>query len=202
MAGKTKAAKPSADKVGKTAKTVTAKEAAATQVKPAEVPLEKPAEQVDAKKITPKDIDVNQFVTVRNGFHGVLVYRSPRTGEIFEWDSFGAEQEMDLRELRNAKSSSKAFFINNWFMFDDEFAWVIDWLGVRQYYKHFLSIDDFDSIFDRSPDQLRDIVSGLSDGQKRSLAYRAYELIADGRLDSLKLISALEESLGIELIEK
>ena len=61
------------------------------------------------KALTPKDIDDSQYVTVVNGFHGILVYRSRKTGEEFVWDKYGDEQEMELRELKNAKSSAKAF---------------------------------------------------------------------------------------------
>lgn len=154
---------------------------------------------VEEKPIIPKDVDPSQYIIVRNGFQGMLVYKSSRTGEVFKWDSFGAEQEMELRELRNAKNSAKAFFINNWFMFDED--WVIDWLGVRQYYKHAIPIDSFDDIFKLTPAKLKDAVSKLSRGQKRSVGYRATELIKEGEIDSRKTISALEEALGISLIE-
>ena len=152
------------------------------------------------KKIIPKDVDPTEYVVVRNGFQGRLIYKSKRTGEIFEWDSFGAEQEMELRELRNAKNSAKKFFSNNWFMFDED--WILDYLGVRGYYKHALPIDGFDDVFTQKPATLRKTVAGLSSGQKRSLAYRAKELITEQQIDSLSVINALEEALGIELIEK
>lgn len=154
------------------------------------------------KPIVPKDIDTSQYIVVRNGFQGQLVYKSQRTGELFTWADFGDEQEIELRELRNVKNSNKAFFINNWFMFNDEDGWVIDYLGVRQYYKNAISIDDFDEIFTKKPAELKKIITGLSDGQKKSVAYRASELISEKKIDSLSVISVLEESLGIELIEK
>lgn len=153
-----------------------------------------------AKKIVAKDVDPNQYVTVRNGFQGKLVYVSKRTGETFIWDGFGTEQEMELRELKNAKNASKKFFTNNWFMFDD--AWVIDYLGVKQFYKNALSIEGFDDIFDKKPAELRETISKLSAGQKRSVAYRAKKLITEKKIDSLSIISALEDALNIELIEK
>ena len=152
------------------------------------------------KPIVPKEIDASQYVIVRNGFQGTLVYKSPRTGERFVWEHFGDEQEMELRELRNAKSSSKRFFEANWFMFDED--WIIDYLGVRQYYKHALPIDNFDSIFKKKPDELKTILSNLSQGQKRSVAYRAKELIEQKKIDSVSVISVLEDSLGIALIER
>ncbi len=152
------------------------------------------------KKISAKDIDMTQYVTVRNGFQGRLIYKSPRTGERFVWDEFGAEQEMEIRELRNARNSAKKFFINNWFMFDED--WIIDFLGVKQFYKNAVSIEDFDNIFSKPADEIKNIIENMSDGQKRSAAYRARQLINSGDIDSNKAISTLEETLGVELIER
>lgn len=152
------------------------------------------------KTFTPKNVDASQYVVVRNGFHGRLVYRSKKTGELFVWDEFGSEQEMELRELRNAKNSSKKFFINNWFMFDED--WVVDYLGVRQFYRNAVSIEEFDDIFEKDADEIKDIIAKLSDGQKKSAAYRARQLILEEKIDSHKAITALEQSLGIELIER
>lgn len=157
-------------------------------------------ENTTQKAIVPKDIDDTQYVTVRNGFQGQLVYKSKRTGETFIWDSFGSEQEMELRELRNARNSYKKFFINNWFMFDED--WIVNYLGVHQYYKHAIAIDHFDDIFTQKPAELKKTIAGLSDGQRKSVAYRAKELIAEKKIDSLSVISALEDALHIELIEK
>lgn len=161
---------------------------------------EKVTGNVSTKTIVPKDIDPNQYVTVRNGFQGRLIYKSRKTGETYVWDEFGGEQEMELHELKNAKNSYKKFFMNNWFMFDED--WIIDYLGVRQFYKNAIPIDGFDNIFTMKPVELKRAVNALSDGQKKSVAYRAKELIADKRIDSLSIIETLEDALKIELIEK
>lgn len=152
--------------------------------------------------ITPKEIDMNQLISVYNGFNGKLVYKSSRTNEIFRWPEFGSEQEIELRELRNAKNTAKYFFENNWFMFNDEDRWVVDYLGVGRYYKFAINLDEFDSLFERPADEIVKTIAKLSNGQKNSLSYRARQLVADGTIDSRKVISALEGSLGIELIEK
>lgn len=160
------------------------------------------AGHIEEKSIVLKDIDPNQYVTVRNGFQGKLVYKSKRTGERFIWERFGDEQEMELRELKNAKNTSKVFFRNNWFMFNDDEDWIVDYLGVRQFYRNAISIEKFDKLFEKSADELRKIIIGLSEGQKRSAVYRARQLIADGKIDSRKAILALEDTLGVELIEE
>ena len=147
-----------------------------------------------------KNLDPNMIVTVKNGFQGLLVYKSRRTNERFVWETFGDEQDMDLQELKNARNSSKTFFENNWFLIDD--PEVLEYLGVSQYYKYALNFDSFDGLFNKSPDEISDTISRLSTGQKKSVAYRAKALIANGSIDSIKVINALEESLSIELIDR
>ena len=147
-----------------------------------------------------KQLPQNMIVTVRNGFHGLLVYRSERTGERFVWDSFGDEQDMELRVLKDARNSSKAFFENNWFLISD--AEVIAALGLERYYKDALSYEEFDELFKMSPEDIAERLRAIPDGQKTSIAYRAKQLIAEGAIDSIKAITALEEGLGVELIER
>jgi len=159
-----------------------------------------PVRQEEKKQFTPKAFDPNQIITVRNGFQGRLVYRSKKTGERFVWDGFGAEQDMELSELKSARSSSKKYFINNWFMFDD--PEIVDYLGMAQYYKFALGINDFDKLFEKSADEIKKTIGRLSVGQKKSVAYRAKQLIAEGTIDSNRTILTLEDCLGVELIER
>lgn len=157
-------------------------------------PVEKPSYKVK------KDLSPNMMVTVKNGFNGTLVYKSKRTGEVFVWDGFGSEQEMELQDLKAAKNTYKSFFINNWFLFDD--PEVVEWLGMSQYYKHALNTEAFNELFTSTPDEIKKTVSKLSSGQKKSAAFRAKQLIQEGKIDSIKVITALEESLSVDLIER
>lgn len=142
----------------------------------------------------------NMFVTVRSGFNGRLVYKSSRTQEKFVWEGFGSEQDIELQELKNAKSAHKAYFENNWFMFDD--PEIIHYLGVEKMYASSLNIDEFDELFDKSPDEIKDRIATIPEGQKLCLAYRAKQKIEKGEIDSIRTIHALEESLSTELIER
>lgn len=160
---------------------------------------EKPA--VNKRKYRVRDnLNPRMVVTVRNGFNGALIYKSRRTGERFEWYEFGGEQDMELQELKAAKNNYPAFFQNNWFLIDD--PEVIEYLGVTQYYKNALTYKEFDSLFDLPADEVKEKIRLLSNGQKLSVAYRAKQLISEGEIDSIKVINAIEESLGIDLIER
>lgn len=170
--------------------------------KPVKAKAAKPVETESVKELIPKDVDPNTIVVVTNGFGGQLIYISPRTGEHYIWDDFGDEQEMTIAELKNAKSSAKGFYENNWFMFNSEYGWVIPYLGLEKYYKGSMRIGDLDKVFSMSPATIKDCVSKMPDGQKRTIQYRAIKLIADHEIDSLGVITALEEALGVSLIER
>ena len=85
-------------------------------------------------------------------------------------------------------------------MFDEQ--WIVDYLGMNKYYKYALKIEDFDEVFKKTPEEIEGIVASMSDGQKKSMAYRARALIATGDIDSNKVITALEKCLDTQLIER
>lgn len=176
-------------------KPATPKAESVVQEQPVMAPREEPTVFRVKEAYTPE-----MYIPVKNGFSGKLVYRSKKTGERYIWEGFGDEQDMELAELKNAKSASRSFFENNWFMFDG--PEVIAYLGVERYYKHALPLDKFDDLFEMKPDALKEKVAQLSSGQRASVAYRARQKIKDEEIDSLKVITALEECLGIELIER
>lgn len=181
-------------------KTVTKAKAPKTKVEESIDIVEEPVAEVD-EPIVPKQVDVNQAIPVYNGYQGWLIYKSPRSGEKIEWSEFGEEQPVELRELRIAKASNaKEFFVNNWFMFDDEYQWVIDYLGVRRYYKNAIPLEAFDEVFEKTPAEAKATIEGMSIGQRKSLEFRARQLIESGDIDSRKMIAALEEAFGTELI--
>lgn len=150
-----------------------------------------------ASKATPKRISPNRLVEVKNGFNGRLIFENKRTGEIYEWNEFGESQDITFTDLKYAKASQKDFFINNWFLIEDED--VIEALGLNKYYDNALSEEEFDALFKLSPSEITARINELSDGQKKSLGYKAKALYKEEKIDSLKVITALEHSLGITL---
>ena len=153
----------------------------------------------EKKRYMPKQFNLHEVVTVRNGFHGKLVFVA-KSNEVFTWEEFGDEQEIELLELKNACATHKQYFINNWFMFDD--PEVVAFLKMNQYYKYALKIEEFDDLFTKTPGEIEEILSKLSKGQKHSVGYRAKQLIADGTIDSFKVIETLERCLDKQLIER
>ena len=174
----------------------------------AKAPAEEAPQVLEApKKEAPKQVykvrkqlDPHTIVTVKNGFPGMLIYESSKTGEMFRWESLGDEQDMELQELKNARNASKAFYVNNWFRIDD--PEILDYLGVAEYYKNALNLIDDETLRALKPEDIRSTVMKMSDGQKLALKYRVKQMIETGDIDSMKMITAFEEALGVELIER
>lgn len=144
----------------------------------------------------PKGTDV----LVKNGFAGRLVYVSRKDGYEIIFEKFGSEEFLTIEELRSAKNSYPKFFKNNWFIIEDED--VIYDLGLEKYYENSLNIQEFENIFNLPQDEMIAKINKLSNGQKKSLIYKAIEKIEDGTIDSRKIIESLEKALNTELIEK
>ena len=187
------AIKPSVDEHVKATQEAEAAVVAEAPVAAPAVPPVRQAHTVVKPELNPED-----YVTVRNGFNGKLVYRSRNTNEVYIWDGLGAEQEMELRELKHARNTARAYFSNNWFMFDDPA--IPDWLGVSMYYKDALDIDEIDELFTMSPAEIERTIRSMPAGQKETIANRAKDLLRTGdKIDSIRVIHALERSLGITL---
>lgn len=186
--------------------------AAATKPVATRSAAKKPLEQIEEVNVQlaeqePKpqyriknELTPSTFVTVKNGFNGRLVFRCSRTNEKFIWEQFGDEQDIELQDLKNAKNAHKAFFENNWFLFDD--PEVIHFLGVDRLYASSMDFREFDELFKKTPEEVVARIATIPDGQKQSLKYKAKQMISDGEIDSIKMITALEKCLGVELIER
>lgn len=153
-----------------------------------------------AKPRVRKMLDPNMYVPVKNGFHGVLIYKDKATGELYRWTEFGDEIELTVSTLQKARSAQRKFFEENWFLIEDRE--VIEYLNAEQYYKNALTYDEFDSLFSLTPDEIKDRIAKLSKGQKRGVVYTAKQRIESGELYNLNIIRALEEALDTELIYK
>lgn len=176
-------------------------EAGVEAIAPAEKsPVKKPPAKKTAPKKKVKTFDPNEYVSVKNGFHGQLIYRDRTTGETFTWSQFGDELDMTVGELKRARSAQPRFFEDNWFIIDNPD--LVEYLRAQRFYENLFDEDGFDELFTATPDEVKERTANLSKGQRRSVIYEAQERIKNGTLSDLRVIRALEESLQISLISE
>ena len=78
---------------------------------------------------------------------------------------------------------------------------MIEYLGLSEYYKNAFSYDEFDQLADMTADEIAERMTKVSEGQKIAIAHHARRMIAEGKIDSMRAITALEKGLGVQLIE-
>lgn len=156
-------------------------------------------ETLKTEKRVKVEPDPHELIPVKNGFHGRLTYKSRRDGTEVVWAEYGDEEFLEYQELKSARSSQKKFYTENWWIIDYEYLEV---LGVLKFYENAINEESIDSLKNKSPDKIKEIVSKMSNGQKKSLSYKVIEMIKTGELDSVKTINALKESLNLNQIEE
>lgn len=153
-------------------------------------------------------LDDSVLVTVKSNCYGELIYINHKTGDKTVWDNFGDTQDVTMGDLRSMKGAQRAFYENNWIYIvsvaDEGYEdvtpeSVYKTLGVTQYYKDILSLENVNSVFNWKPDDIKSKIPMMSSGLKTSIVVAANELIEQGVLESMSKVKALEEALGCKL---
>ena len=212
MANTTKSTSKSTSKSGntKSASTKTTEKVAKTTPKSLEKVAEPVENSVEQNKndVAPEVVasthvsdkvwepDLSARIPVRSAVYGTLIYKDSLTNRVYEWGEYGQTQRLTLEMLENARNTQPAFFTNGWWEIDDEN--VLEWLDAKKFYTANVSISNFDSLLNKSAEEIVAVVNKLGVSQKVQLARRAQELIQEGKLDSMRAIRALEKALNVD----
>ncbi len=155
---------------------------------------------VPEQKETPKKLkrqrDLNEMIDVKCIVHGGLNFVTS-TGLEVVWASYGDIYPLEFKELLYMMNKYKRFFEEPWVIMEYE---VLEDLHATHFYKNIINYEDIDSIFKKTPEQVKDILSKVPEGTKRLIADRASDALRKGALDSLKVIEILQKELNIDLI--
>ena len=150
------------------------------------------------KKIKP--VDLNELVEVQSCVYGSMDYISYGTGHKISWQTFGDTNWVTVGDLMEMRNSQRAFFEKQWVVLvGDNAADVMQYLQIDKYYNKIKSTEDFDEVFNYSPEEISAVVANLSESTKETLARRAFMLIESGELNNYQVITALENALGYDL---
>ena len=165
------------------------------------VPVAQPAPiVVEPQTQVAPTLELHTRTPLRNAFPGGLIYRDSRTGLMYKWSNEGDIEYVELGELRTARNTQPKFFENNWWEIDE--VRVLEWLNATKFYKDSLMLKDFDVLFSKSPDEIISIVAKIPEAQRENLILRVRAKVAAGEIDSLKVVRALGEALGVKLTEE
>lgn len=169
---------------------------------PAQKPVSTP---VVAATTTPKPEkkkffkpDRDRMVEVRSCYYGQLIYKSS-TGKKAVWDGYGLSQFFTVEELIQMRNEQVAFFQNNWIIIaDDEAEELLTFLRAEKFYMNLGVYDNLDEVFEMGEAEMKDFIISLTPVMRENVQRRAYTLIKEGTLDSVKKIRLLEEVFECE----
>lgn len=150
-----------------------------------------------AKPVIRKQRDMNEMISVVCITNTTLVYESKnQIGHRVDWDGFLQDNWIEYKELINMRNSQRAFFEQPWVICDWD---VLVDLKVDHYYKNIIDLEDLDSVFQKTSEELEKTLKIVPTGIRKLIVDRAFELRRDKELDSLSTIETIEKTLNIDL---
>lgn len=166
----------------------------------------RPKKNIDKKEITDvvvkkdkvikKKRELNEVIEVKSISQAPLYYVTTEGFDVV-WPNHGDVNYLEYKELINMSGKYKRYFTEPWIIMEQD---VLEDLRVTQHYKKMIDYENIDSVFKKSPEELKKTLQAVSDGTKRLIADRATALIKERKLDSLNLIEVLQQELKVELI--
>jgi arsenate reductase-like glutaredoxin family protein len=104
---------------------------------------------------------------------------------------------MELHEIRTMSTSAKRFFEDNWIrILDDD---VIEFLRLGRYFEKVITPEELDGIFEKSVDELKEIIDKASSNVKSLILAKGREKYEQGKLTNIHIIEMLKEKFGAEI---
>lgn len=166
---------------------------------------EKKIEKPKAKPKIPLDLEV----PVVNNTPGTLIYITKRSGGMnASWGEYGDIQYLDIRELISMRNTDKRFFNDNWIGINDsddgEFTSedIYRYLRVDDLYTNYIPPERIDEFFSYSPEKMASDISDMTPGMRDVIIAEIAARIAEGKIDSVSKINALESAFGMKFTEE
>lgn len=156
------------------------------------------SEQPTTEKAQKKEFAQSDGIKCHSVVQGGLYYEGSKTGMLYSFSDYGDVTEIEYRDLVAAVRTKSEYVYNPYFIIDDE-DFLAEFPAVEKFYNDQISIKDLKAILDLDIPKMTDAIQSLPKAAVESLKKIASTQIANGRLDSVKKIRALDELFGTDL---
>lgn len=160
--------------------------------------------EVVVEKTTPKKVnkpshDPSELINCRSVRFGELILIGPKTRMAYHWANEGDIREVEYQDLVSWRALRSKYLFEPMIIIEDEEVceeWAAD-LG--DLYEKLQEID-LKALFKLPERQFINQLSKLPEGMKTSVKNMAYSMIQDNTLYDLRIIKAIDKTLGTELM--
>ena len=162
-------------------------------------------ETVEEVKPTPKKVakavkhDPNEYVPCRSVRFGELILIGPKTRTPYRWANEGDIADVEFQDLMSWKALRHKYLFEPMIIIEDEDI-VEEWSADLGKLYADLQYIDVKAMFKLPQRQFVAQLKKLPVGMKTTVQNMAYAMIQDGTLYDLRIIKAIDEILGTELI--
>jgi hypothetical protein len=162
-------------------------------------------EVVEEVKSTPKKVakvikhEPGEYIICRSVKFGELILIGPKTHTPYRWLNEGDVAEVEYQDLLSWKAQRHKYLFEPMIIIEDE-ELVEEWnTELGKLYSELQNID-IKALFKLPQRQFVAQLKKLNPGMKSTVQNMAYAMIQDGALYDLRIIKAIDETLGTELM--
>lgn len=160
-----------------------------------EAPIETKKKEV---KKTKKVFEQTDRIKCYSVTQGGLYVEGAKTKQQYAFSDYGDETEIEYRDLVGLVQAKSDYLYHPYFIVDDD-DFIVEFPQLEKFYTDAYGVQDLVAVLDLPIDQMLEKLNKLPSGAKENLKVLASSQVADGRLDSVRKIKALNEFFGIDL---
>lgn len=161
-----------------------------------EEPEEKSFFDQGIKESTARKFKDGDEISVMSGINGRFIHMTP-SGKEYVYGGFGQIREMRYEDVRSLRELYRSVLDDGWLVILNKD--LIDEYGYQDMYDNVLTPHNINQVFKMSPTELNNFIDKLPRGMKTTLVDRAREMVKENQLDSLGVITTIEEKMDISL---
>jgi hypothetical protein len=129
---------------------------------------------------------------------GGVYFEGAKTNMFYSFTGYGDVVDIEYADLAAAVRTKSPFLFNPWFIVDDE-DFVEEFPMLKKFYSQNYTTKELKNILKLPVDEMTEAIKALPKSAVDSLKTIAATRVADGRIDSVTKIKALDELFGTEL---
>lgn len=155
----------------------------------------------DKKEEAPKlkKFEKDDYIVCHSIMAGKTFMEGIKTKNVYIFESIGATSEVEYQDLIAAVNVNSSYLFRPFIVVDD-----VDFIEqcpkLKKYYDQMYSVNDLAQILTLPPHRIVEEIDKLPSGAKQSIRSIVAEQVANGLLDSVSKIKAIDEYFGTQFM--
>ena len=152
-----------------------------------------------SKAKTKREFKDTDGIMCRSVVEGRLLFVGEKAGMLYQFYGYGAEYEIEYRDLVIAVRTRSPYIFNPYFIIEDE-DFLEEFPVVKKFYEDSYDVKELKNILYMPLEDMKNAIVALPKGALSTLQSMASTEVSNKTLDSIQKIRYLDEVFGTELL--